>query len=1290
MILTLFDSNGQAKATLSPNDSSTQDKEIQGDNLLKLSFTLYEFASIDVNDYIDYEGERYWATEKYTPSEKSTIEWEYSLTLRGIESLITRFLVLNNTDGENEAVFSLTARPIDHMRLIVKNINEGMDGLQNFKVGVVEGTENVVIDYTGKYCNDALKELAEAVKTEWWFDGQTLNLCRCEHGEELTLGYDQGLTSLDRDVADNVKFYTRLFPIGSSRNIDAQKYGHSRLMLPDGAKYVDVNVEKYGVIHHYEQTAFADIYPRRIGVVSEVRHEEVKDKDGKPFTIYYFKDKDLPFNPNDYEIGGLVKRVSFQEGSELSGLGTDNDHYFEVNYHSEKKEFEIITIWPYNDGTQLPGGTLVPKVGDKYILWNLRMPDEYYHLAEQELRTAVDKYNAQHALDVSRYKAPTDHVWVEDNHADLFIGRRIRLESREYFSGSGYRKSRITRISRHVNEPSQMDIEISDALSTGMMQKVDDSIKEVKNYTGQLVGALNVPDIIQSGDTTKPADTNIFSARRSQKEFLSKKEEDVAQQLITFLKGIGLGINGQFSINADGVALLSRILIGNYLKGSSGAGIYADEQGNYHIEGDYVHVRKQLTAEEVQLMKSTHINGKVINSPGSFTVSKVEKREGGWRCYFTQQDGEGRRVSNTMGMDDYAYCETFNLVNQQGKLANHYFHRRVFGVGVDYVDIADNTSVEDYASGSDEPRVGDEVSTLGNKTNPARQNAIIQAAAGSGSPYYRMYVGINSFSLPKPKIQMSPTEGSWWMVTDEHGNDMPMEDYIASLKSQVNAVQEQADKQLVIWFGDAVPSVSNEPANEWADDATKEMHLHDIYYNRSYAETGGGRAYSYEKNADGSYSWHEITDADVLKSLETAQRAQDTADGKRRVFVKELPTTPYDKGDQWSNATYEEKFQNDLLVCVRGKAANEEFDIDDWASVQQYTTKQFNAQLLVEGKTISATIKDIRSGLETVGMHLDGENSTFNVVANKFKVQTSDGKVALVAEDGKLNAELINAVKIVTEALRTGTIDAKNAAILNLIVDGDSLFKGKLKGASGSFTSLDCINEKGETVGGIRFSTDGRMTFEGDLFSQGSKLVNGRGRSSRYYASDIWCRGQFGHYSRICAEVKNDMMYVHHGGHEESAGVKIKLDTVKLTGGQTVYIIPLYSPGYVGAYGHNGTVLDYDNPKIDELFSNPYDKAEAQGKEIPSGAPIDVVVINSTADYYYAFRKKGIGKSWVVINGNDNQSIHIVDQGGWREFVGGSVSHYIYVPSKWLSPQVNEKNIGAGVLHLGGQDMNWR
>ena len=510
------------------------------------------------------------------------------------------------------------------------------------------------------------------------------------------------------------------------------------------------------------------------------------------------------------------------------------------------------------------------------------------------------------------------------------------------------------------------------------------------------------------------------------------------------------------------ISFMTSVLFGNYVKEASGAAIYPDTQGNWHFEGDYFHVRKQLTAEEVQLMKSTHINGKIINSPGSFTISKVEKIEGGWRCYFTQQDGEGRMVSNTMGMDDYAYCETFNLVSAQGAMANHYYHRRIFGLGTDYVDICDNTNAEDYASGSDEPQVGDEVSTLGNKTNPVRQHAIIQAAAGSGSPYYRMYVGINSFSLPKPKIQMSPTEGSWWMVTDEHGHELSIEEYLASLKSQINAVEQQSDKQMVIWFGEGVPTLNTEPASSWNDEFTREEHLHDIYYNRSYAKNGGGRAYSFEKT-DTGYRWQEITDADVLTSLEAANRAQDTADGKRRVFVAQ-PTLQqaYDEGDLWVNATYKDEnveYSNDALRASVAKKNGEPFSITHWKPVQQYTTKPISAIKQLAGKTVQA---------------IAGNENTLNTLLNAI----ASGKgTSLLTMQGRFNA--------VVSSL-TGTSDLVHSAVWD---DEGNLrgFKnvGFMRSVAGEDGSLSLFSDWYDASGAKKKSAGIKLTAS----ENGSKLL---------------------------------------------------------------------------------------------------------------------------------------------------------------------------------------------------------
>ena len=464
-------------------------------------------------------------------------------------------------------------------------------------------------------------------------------------------------------------------------------------------------------------------------------------------------------------------------------------------------------------------------------------------------------------------------------------------------------------------------------------------------------------------------------------------QDTIVNSLTTFMKGI---------------------VFGKSVRGESGISIYQDEEGNWHLDAEYLHVHRKLTAEEVEIMKTSQIKGKVVNSAGGFVISKIERIVGAWRCYFRQEDADGRRIYNSMQVNDLALCETFNLIDAGGQLSNHYWHRRVIAVGTDYVDIADNTNADDYASGSDVPQVGDEVVQLGHLTDEDRQSAIIQSAAGTGAPYFKIIKGINSFTLPRPIFLFDKQNFEIRVENPANRSEyIRLQDFLESMQGRISSVMQQSDRNITFYFGDAVPSLTNEPANEWTDDETKEMHEHDVYYNRSYVETGGGRSYSFEKNQDGSFAWKEITDADVLKSLEAAQRAQDTADGKRRVFVQAVPVPPYDAGDQWSNATFGDKYLNDLLVCIQPKKKGEEFSIEDWQSAQHYTTKQFEAEFNVGGKSISAFVKDLRTGLEAVGMHMDGENSSFTVNAKNFKVQTPEGKVAFVASDGTIDASRI-------------------------------------------------------------------------------------------------------------------------------------------------------------------------------------------------------------------------------------------------------------------------------------------
>lgn|GEM_PF-486944 len=961
----------------------------------------------------------------------------------------------------------------------------------------------------------------------------------------------------------------------------------------------------------------------------------------------------------DVLMQGLVGQPNGQDGFEL--------HYHEVNNPITPKpnegdsgvdvlkgDYEILkyqsgdTIIPTNESDGLyPRGKVLPDLTcNMVVLFNIVMGEHETKLAQEELAARTIKEIKRRAQDNNNYSFSSNAVAFERKNPNLYIGQKVTFDD-----GFGYQlKTRVLRLVTKLDYPIIQEITVGNQAVKGTISQLKEDVNNILsgNFSGSGLNSTQTSELLK----------NYVDPR-----FLRKNIPDTAQEVITFLKGIEFG--------------------DDFVKDGSGAGIYKDDNGQWHVDTDYIHARKKLTAEEVEVMKTSHIKGKVVNSAGSFVISRIEKVAGAWRCYFVQQDSEGRRVYNSMQVDDLALCETFNLVDNNGQTANHYWHRRVTAVGTDYVDIADNTNVDYYASGSDVPQVGDEVVQLGNLTVEERQSAIIQSAAGEGSPYFKIIKGINSFILPPPIFLFDKQKFEIRVENPANrGKYILLQDFLNTMQGRINAVQQQSDKQLVIWFGDVVPTLTTEPANEWADNTTKELHEHDIYYNRSYVETGGGRAYSFERNPDGSFSWHEITDADVLKSLEAAKHAQDTADGKRRMFVQERPVPPYDKGDQWSNATLEE-YKNDLLVCVRPKAAGEEFNIEDWQAAQEFTTKQFETSLKVGDKSISAVVTDLRTGLKRVGFTLNGENSTFDIVADRFKVRTTTGNVPFFTDGEKLNAYFIDAKEIVAKGIKAQTIDAKGATFQNITVTGDSTFEGTLKGTSGSFTSLDCLDGTNK-VGGITFGTMGNkgyMAFTGDFGMLGETTGDIRKRFHNFYATNIYCNSQFGHKSRVCAVVKDDEMFVYNDGHIEN-GIRIGLTFNHIIiNGRNInyYRIPMYSPGFGG---ESGEILDIDNLKAQKGSQTYFD-------ELPVGIPIDVIIFNGTKNFCYEFFGMGYGKQWTVINGNDSQAVYIFDHRELRKFEGGYVFEYMYVNPHWLTPEKSNDNLGAGVFYTAGIDFDW-
>ena len=591
--LKIYDRTGAVKLTAYVEEDSTHDWGIMEDNRLSLTFHAEECVLLLPGDWVVFDGERFWLTQEYKPQQSSETEWKYDLSFGGVEALLAQTLVLDTTDGADRPLFVLTAPVREHMTLIVANINRRL-ATTEWNVGEVVPSENIEIDYSGKSCAEALAELAETCRTEYWADGITLNLSRCEFGEAIELGYGRGLTAeIECSMADDLRSYAYLYPVGSTRNIDPQKYGHDRLQLPGGETRIDMNPEQ-GFGELVESEAFEDIYPRYVGQVYSVLRTEAKDDEGNTYYIYRFDDRSLPFNPNDYEIAGLVKRVTFQTG-ELAG------REFEVNYDPDWDEgmFEIITQWPYDDDTQLPGGLLEPEPGDEYVLWNIRMPDEYYPLAEQEFLQAAQKFAAEARRDVSVYKAPLDYIDVQERGLVLRPGQRVRLLSKEYFPQTGYYDSRIIRISRPVLYPDEVSVEISAVRSTGFVSRIENDIKAIR-HSVKLVSS-EYPDLIRSWEETPASDTTVYTSRKSEREFLNRRRGGTVEGDLFLRKGA---------------------VFGDFASGLTGFGGLIDGVGNAELQN--ITVRESLTVPSLNYNRVDISVGDDWSAPGGGIVAEAD------------------------------------------------------------------------------------------------------------------------------------------------------------------------------------------------------------------------------------------------------------------------------------------------------------------------------------------------------------------------------------------------------------------------------------------------------------------------------------------------------------------------------------------------------------------------------------------------------------------------------------------------------------------------------------------
>lgn len=241
------------------------------------------------------------------------------------------------------------------------------------------------------------------------------------------------------------------------------------------------------------------------------------------------------------------------------------------------------------------------------------------------------------------------------------------------------------------------------------------------------------------------------------------------------------------------------IISSQFVAGSTGEGydlVKCDSTGKSYLEIDKIFARYKAIFAALEIRKLTYVGGNYIFSPAGMTCTRVEDKGDIYRCYFTANDGE-KAVENLFDVDDLVQCRESNIKpGVYVNVSNRYYWRRCLATGDDYIDL----SKSDCDTDSDIPAVGDSMATIGNKTNPARQNAIIISVYGEGSPSFIQYKGINSFSLKgKAKIIISPDQNRFTgKFTFETGEDA---------EESIKNISESAKEQGIIGGKEAIDNL---------------------------------------------------------------------------------------------------------------------------------------------------------------------------------------------------------------------------------------------------------------------------------------------------------------------------------------------------------------------------------------------------------------------------------------------------------------------------------------------------
>lgn len=555
--------------------------------------------------------------------------------------------------------------------------------------------------------------------------------------------------------------------------------------LRSASQFFDTDDKTNGVVEIYPTIEEMEIGGVRVDEIDEGvapdddgrfnDNENVKNVDiylskAVDFDINDLKDDDFSISMKDGMCGGRTFKVA-------SSTKVDGRWRLTI----ERIKDDALELWfPYKD--------YPIKKGDHFVLTGITLPDSYVNAASLKLLkyaiALIDKNDYTRYV----YQPKVDEIFMarqhdlaeEDTtgtikslHDALKAGDLMEFEDTDLRIGGTISIDQLI-IKEDDGKIPTYDITLREDKEIGTIKKIQQQISSLQNGNGGTGAGL----------TTTQVKNQV--ATEGSKHFVSKITDDIAKGAVTWKKvqrlmqGFFLGNNNDFSIDGNGNAILSSVLV-NLLKSldfneseQSGFAIKQRSDGKFQMLLTDLIVWGKAIFNTLLIRELSYVGGNIVLSPAAGKISYIKEVYSeitneliGWKCYLLADDGTTATI-NSFKVDDQVRCKTFNIkAGVYENVSNKDYWRLVTKVSAENEVITDTEGHELYdgkkfawiqiakdncMEGSDNPAAGDTIVLMGNKINTSRQHLLMMETEGDSAPKFTMYRGINSYTLKGKSI----------------------------------------------------------------------------------------------------------------------------------------------------------------------------------------------------------------------------------------------------------------------------------------------------------------------------------------------------------------------------------------------------------------------------------------------------------------------------------------------------------------------------------------------------------